>query len=192
MAAPRLSVAQPQAGHRPALIGLICGVSAALPMYAWQGHIPQAAAVFVIAGYTAWLAAGARGDVETQARARSFLRTLPINTSWRRLGRMVADPAFWWTLLFGNATVAGSVWFAGMRAGEVMVGIAAAWTLTAVCLSYGLTLLGPTTRCRRCGYQLAAHLDPSEPQQEVMCPECGRSWTKEQLCLVPPPIRKAA
>lgn len=163
-----------------------------MPMYAWQSQLTQAAAVFVIVGYTTLLAAGALSQIASQEKARAYLCSLAINSPWRRIGRMVSDPGFWWTVLFGNATVAGSVWFAGMRDAVIMAGIAVAWTSTAIALSFGLTLLGPTTRCRRCGYQLAAHLDPAEPEQEVQCPECGRSWTKAQLCLTTPALRKAA
>ncbi len=177
---------------RPAMVALICGLSAALPMYLWQSQPAAAGAAFVIAGYTGWLWAVTREEAAAYQSSRAFLRRMPMNSLLRRVGRMLSDSGFWWTVFFGNITVVGAVYFAGMRVPEVLTGISCSWTLIAVCLSYGLTLHGPTTRCRGCGYQLAAHLDPQSPDQKVKCPECGRSWTKQQLCLVAPPIRRAA
>ena len=47
------------------------------------------------------------------------------------------------------------------------------WSLVSVLLNFGLTILSPTTRCRRCNYQLLAHLDSEPGEQIVQCPECG-------------------
>ena len=113
---------------------------------------------------------------------RSELRLLAINASRRRLLRLLLDPAFWWSVLFGGVTVTGSVWYAGMQIPWVLAGAGAAWALVAVSLNYELTLLQPTTRCRRCHYQLLSHLDPANPAQKVVCPECGAKRVQTEAC----------
>jgi hypothetical protein len=167
------------------LTALVAGVSIALPLYLWQASYEVAIASFVIVGYTVWLWAWTRSDIVTHESLRRHLCGYPVNRPLRRTGRLVRDASFWWSIIVGGATVTGSVWYAGMRDIPTIAGIGGMWSMIAVALSYGATLRGPTTRCRKCGYQLAAHLDPNDPQQVVNCPECGRQWSKSALCLMP-------
>jgi hypothetical protein len=166
------------------LIGAVLGLSAALPMYLWQSSAQVALAAFVIAGYTAWLWAATQRVAMEHAHLRDSLRRLSVNQPGPRIVRLVRDAGFWWSVVFGCSTVTGGVWYAGLRDAELLGAIGAMWGLIAVCMNYSLTLLHPTTRCRRCRYQLVAHLDPGDPHQRIICPECGAEWSKQQLCLV--------
>jgi len=177
--------------HHAAVIGLVVGLSAALPMYLWRSDPKLAVAGFVIFGYTAWLWAATRVSVSADRSAQAAVALLPINRWWRRLGRLLASAEYWWSLMFGCATVTGSLWYAGLKASATLSGIAGVWCVIALCLNFSLTLAYPTTRCRRCGYQLAGHLRFDEPDQVVKCSECGSTWTKAQLCLVAPGANRA-
>jgi len=165
------------------LVGVIVGVNAALPIYLWQASMEVAIAAFVIVGYTAWLWAAAHDAVSATESHRDQLRTLRANSPARRIGRLLLDPGFWWSVVFGCATVTGGVWYAGIREMATLIGIGAVWAVIAASLNYGLTLNQPTTRCRRCKYQLLGHLNADEPDQNITCPECGTRWTRAQLCL---------
>jgi hypothetical protein len=177
----------------PAIVtGLVLGLSAALPMYLWQSNVQMSIAAFVIAGYTAWLWAATHRVAMEHHHERDAVRSLSINRPARRLGRLLQDVGFWWSVAFGCATVTGSVWYAGLREPNLLAAIGGVWGLIAVSMNYSLTLLHPTTRCRRCHYQLVAHLDPEDPLQRVICPECGAEWSKSQLCLVGARYRPAA
>lgn len=175
----------------PPLIGLIVGLSAALPLYLWQSQVHVGVAAFVIAGYTGWLWATARLETARTESERLRLLGLPANHAWRRIGRMLGDAGFWWTLLFGTTTVTGSVWYAGVRDLMVLGAVAASWSVVAIGLSYGTTLRSPTTSCRRCRYPLQAQLALSDTTH-IRCPECGKSWSREQLTLERLPQRLAA
>jgi hypothetical protein len=168
------------------LVGVIVGVNAALPIYLWQARVEVAIAAFVIVGYTAWLWAATHDAVSETELRRDHLRKLSANNSWRRVGRLFSDPGFWWSVVFGSATVTGGVWYAGIRETSTLIGIGGVWALIAASLNYGLTLDQPTTRCRRCKYQLAGHLNTDGEAQHITCPECGAHWTREQLCLTEP------
>lgn len=165
------------------LVGMIVGVNAALPIYLWQASVEVAIAAFVIVGYTAWLWAAAHDAVAETESTRGHLRQFSANAPWRRVGRLLRDPGFWWSVIFGSATVTGGVWYAGIRETATLCGIGIVWALIAASLNYGLTLAHPTTRCRRCKYQLAGHLVTVDPGLRIICPECGTRWTREELCL---------
>ena len=169
------------------LVGIVVGLNAALPIYLWQARMEVAIAAFVIVGYTAWLWAAAHDAVSDTELRRDQLRSFTANSPWRRVGRLLRDPGFWWSLIFGSATVTGGVWYAGIRDTSTLIGIGAVWSIIAASLNYGLTLSQPTTRCRRCQYQLAAHLKADSPAPFITCPECGSQWTRQQLCLSEPP-----
>jgi len=77
--------------------------------------------------------------------------------------------------------VTGSVWYAGIREVVTLAGVAAAWLFIAVSLNYGLTLLHPTTRCRKCAYNLASQIAIDDGKSYVKCPECGARWSRAQL-----------
>jgi len=155
-------------------------------MYFWQKNIELTVATFVIAGYTAslWL--------HLTATARRFadhyrqLKMMEINRSSMRVRRLFADFGFWWSLTFGLAVIGGAAWYGGLHHLQTLAGIEFCWAVVTVILNYEVTVLEPTTRCRHCGYQLIAHLDPSDAAQRVRCPECGRTWSKSDLCLIPP------
>lgn len=176
------------------LVAIIVGVNAALPIYLWQASVEVAIAAFVIVGYTAWLWAATRYAIDENEQHRDALRRLPANSPVHRVGRLLIDPGFWWSIIFGCATVTGGVWYAGMREMTTLIGIGSVWAVIAASLNYGLTLNQPTTRCRRCKYQLAGHIDHSNPAQRITCPECGSRWSQQQLCLSSPPapVKKAA
>lgn len=168
--------------HVPAMVALIVGLSAALPLYLWQMDLSVSIAGFLIAGYTARLWAATSIEL-AQHPARGPHRKAPINGEWRRLGRMLLDPGFWWTLIFGCTVVTASLWYAGLQKPSLLATIGLCWSILATALSYEVTLFLPTTRCRRCRYQLASHLDLTDPFQLVTCPECGTQWTKDDMCL---------
>ncbi len=184
-----------QAGRgSPSLIALILGLSAGLPMYLWQGLTP-AISTLMIVGYTGWLWAATARHFDGDGSIRANLRLLPINAPWRRVRRMLFDAAFWWSLIFGATMVAGSLWYVGLRDEVTIALLAGAWSLIAVCLGYGMSLLQPTTRCRGCGYQLIGQLHATEGDR-VRCPECGRRWSRRDLGIElsrgPLQIRRAA
>lgn len=175
---------------RTLFLGLLVGGSTALPLYLWQRDTSTAVACMIVVGYTVWLWAATTEAAADYRHMCSELRDLPFNCWWRRLGRMAGDWGFWWSTLFGCATITGSAWYVGLQDWFVLGLIGAGWGLVAVSLNYGLTLLHPTTRCRRCYYQLSAHLDPADPHQRVTCPECGARWNKIELGLATPQRRK--
>lgn len=184
-----------QAGRgSPSLIALVLGLSAGLPMYLWQGLTP-AVSTLMIVGYTGWLWAATARHFDGDGSLRANLRLLPINAPHRRVRRMLFDAAFWWSLIFGATMVAGSLWYVGMHDEMTIVLLAAAWSLIAVCLSYGTSILQPTTRCRACGYQLIGQLHATNDDR-VRCPECGRRWSRRDLGIevtkAPARIRRAA
>jgi len=166
-----------------AFLGAFVGMNAALPMYLWQSNTQFAVACFIIVGYTSWLVAATWSEIVASYAMRTNVDALPVNRADRRLKRMCLDMGFWWSLTFGGATVTGSVWYAGFRQMAVLLTVGAIWALVAFLLNYGLTLLTPTTRCRRCGYQLAPHMDPARGEQVLICPECGTAWKKDELLL---------
>ena len=164
-------------------LGAFIGMNAALPMYLWQSNTQIAVACFIIVGYTSWLVSATWSDIVASYALRTNVDGLPVNRTPRRLRRMLLDAGFWWSLMFGGATVTGSVWYAGFRQTSVLVTAGVIWAMVAFLLNYGLTLLTPTTRCRRCGYQLAPHMDPARSEQVLVCPECGTAWKKDELLL---------
>lgn len=167
-------------------IGLVSGSLAAAAMYLWQKNVELTVATFVIAGYTAslWL--------HLSATARRFgdhyraLKVMEINRWPLRARRLLGDFTFWWSLAFGLAVIGGAAWYGGLRHLPTLAAIEACWAVVTLILNYEVTVLEPTTRCRHCGYQLIAHLDPADAAQRVRCPECGRTWSKSDLCLIPP------
>ncbi len=172
-------------------LGVFAGVNAALPMYLWQSNMQLAMACFIVVGYTVWLWAATAGQMAMDFQIRHYLMSLPMNAWHRRLGRMLAAGGFWWSLLFGCAIVTGSAWYVDIRTGDLVGGIAAGWAMVAILLNYGLTLECPSTRCRKCHYQLAPHFDIAGVGQRVRCPECGSRWSKVDLGLAPTPERSA-
>jgi len=112
-------------GLSPSLVGLIIGACGALPMYLWQMSIQAAVACFIIAGYTAWSWAHVHNQSIMRGLLNGELRSLAINRPARRAGRLVVDPGFWWTLVFGGIMVTGSVWYAGIREVVTLAGVAA-------------------------------------------------------------------
>lgn len=171
----------PVRGLSPALVGLILGICAALPMYLWQLNVEIAAASFVVVGYTAWLWTHAHNHALWSGALYAELRRLPVNAPARRTWRMLIDPGFWWTIVFGGLVVSGSVWYAGMRESLIVAGIAGVWCLIAACLRFGLTIVRPTSRCRRCGYDLTGQLAMTEESRAIVCSECGARWSRAQL-----------
>lgn len=163
------------------LVGVFIGMSSALPMYLWQSNAEMAIASFIIATYITWMIVATRVEMAESISTRHHLYTLPCNRSWKRLWRMLLDFGFWWSLMFGVATITGALWYAGLQDTAILTGTGIIWGCLAVLLNFGLTLLHPTTNCRRCGYQLAAHLDPNDVNQIVRCPECGSVWEQSQL-----------
>ena len=174
-------------GNHAPIIGLIVGISAALPMYLWQSRVQVAVASFVMFGYTGWLWASTRLTDVFDPSMRSTLRRMEVNRLWRRTGRLMLDPGFWWSVLFGGAMMAGSLWYVGLKDPHLMTQLIAAWLMIATCLNFGLTLHHPTTRCRRCGYQLLSHMNRVGPHDPIVCPECGATWTAARLCFLDPP-----
>lgn len=185
---------QPVRGLSPSLVGLVLGVCAALPMYLWQGNPQIAAACFIIVGYTACLWTHAHNHGVMEGLRSAELRLLPVNRVERRVIRMLLDPGFWWTVMFGCAIVTGSVWYAGLRDTLVVAGVGGVWAIIAIALSYGLTVIHPVTRCRRCGHDLSGQLAADASQRTITCPECGAKWSRAQLGDAPVVVdwRKAA
>ena len=174
------------------LAGLTIGLSASVILYFWQSSINLSVAAFVIVAHTVTVALHFHGAAMLDVHLRREMSVMRINHFDRRVGRMLADPYFWWSLVFGTGSITLACWFAGLRNPTVLTLIGCAWGGIAVILGYDVTLLYPTTRCRACGYQLIGLLDQSNPGQRLTCPECGRRWTKAQLCLVPPGWREAS
>ncbi|MFW5652597.1 MAG: hypothetical protein ACOC0P_01010 [Planctomycetota bacterium] len=166
------------------LLGLTIGLASSVAVYWWQRTTEISVATCIIMGYTAaiWLRlrAGSQGSVQL----KRHLRTLPVNDTPRRLRRLFSDGEFWSALGFGVVLIGGAAWHGGLRDPMTLSAILSAWVLITIVLDYDLTLLEPTTRCRRCQYQLASHMDVDDPDQIVQCPECGAAWTKRDLCLV--------
>ncbi len=173
---------------RTLLLGAIIGGSAALPLFLWQRETTVAIACWIVVSYTAWLWAATLEAVSDYRHHCEDLRLMLFNNSWRRLRRMFGDVGYWWSTLFGCATVTGSAWYVGMQNPIALAGIGVGWCFVSSFLNYGLTLLHPTTRCRRCFYQLSAHLDEAQQQkqQRVQCPECGARWSRFELGLETP------
>ena len=176
---------------RTLLLGVIIGGSAALPLYLWQHETAVAIACWIVVGYTTWLWAATAEAVSDYRHRCEDLSVMPFNNRLRRLRRMFGDVGYWWSTLFGCATVTGSAWYVGIQNPITLGGIGAGWCCVSSFLNYGLTLLHPTTRCRRCFYQLAAHLERAESKQKVQCPECGARWSKIELGLELPKAAKA-
>lgn len=168
------------------LIGLVSGFVAAGAMYLWQGSIELTVATFMIAGYTASLWLHLTATARRFADHYRHLRTMEINRAPRRVRRLLADFGFWWSLIFGLAVIGGAAWYGGLHDLQTLAAIEGCWAGVTVILNYEVTVLEPTTRCRHCGYQLIGHLDPADAEQRVRCPECGRTWSKSDLCLIPP------
>jgi len=185
------SMLQRGLSFRTLMLGVLVGGSAGLPLYLWQGDAPTAIACMIVVGYTIWLWAATAEAAADYRHLCSELRELPFNCWWRRLGRMLGDWGFWWSTMFGCATITGSAWYVGLQDWMILAAIGVGWAAVAVALNYGLTLLHPTTRCRRCFYQLSAHLDPDDVHQRVICPECGAKWNKIELGLAAPQRRRA-
>jgi len=164
-------------------LGCFIGVNAALPMYLWQSNTQIAVACFIIVGYTSWLVSATWSEIMDSYALRTNVDGLPVNRTARRLRRLSLDMGFWWSLMFGGATVTGSVWYAGFRQMTVLVTVGVIWSMVAFLLNFGLTLLTPTTRCRKCAYELAPHMDPARPEQVMVCPECGTAWKQDELLL---------
>ncbi|MCL4209367.1 MAG: hypothetical protein HRU76_14290 [Phycisphaeraceae bacterium] len=172
---------EPVGGLSPSLVGLVLGVSAAIPLYLWQGSPQIAIASFVIVGYTGWLWAHSFNHAALASTLSRELRSMSINRHSRRVGRMLLDPGFWWTMLFGGLMVSGSVWYAGVRDPAVVTAVAASWGFIALCMSYGYTLVHPTSNCRRCGYDLRGQLASDPEAGVVRCPECSAKWSRWQV-----------
>lgn len=165
------------------LVGVFIGMSAALPLYLWQSNAEMAIASFIIAAYVTWMIVVTRVEMAESISTRHYLYTLPCNRPWQRLWRMFMDFGFWWSLMFGGATITGALWYAGLQNTVILSCTGVIWGGLAMLLNFGLTLLHPSTNCRRCGYQLASHLDPNDSKQIVRCPECGSVWEKSQLLI---------
>lgn len=161
----------------PPLIGLIFGISTAIPMYLWQSSIESAIATFLIAGYIAFVGLASHNDIAHLAQHRSQLRLMSCNRLSRRVKRLALMPGFWWNVCFGGGIVTGSLWYAGLQDPGALAQVGGAWFAIAVCLNYGASMLHPTTRCRHCGYQLVGQLAASPGAPRVRCPECGRKAT---------------
>lgn len=168
------------------LTGLLAGFGAGAGVHLWMGAVHLSVAAAIMFAYAAGILVVAHRAAELDVNVRRRVRTFPINLTHRRLWRLVLDRAFWWSLVFGWGCVLGASWFGGIREPLNLALIATAWGLVDVLLSYELTLLQPTTRCRRCFYQLLDQLDPADSEQQVRCPECGSLWSKRDLCLALP------
>jgi len=166
-------------------IGLLAGGSAGAAMHVWLGATQITVATFVMVGYMAGALTLVRRVWRFDSQSLEQLRSLEINRPTQRLRRLVADRQFWLSTGIGVACLGGAAWYGGLREPRMIALVAAAWTLLDVLLSYDLTVLHPTTRCRRCHYQLMPFLNPADPHQRVRCTECGAVWSKEQLCLTP-------
>jgi len=171
-------------------VGLLAGGGAGAGVHLWLGAVHLSIAAAIMFAYAAGILVVAHRAAQLEVDIRRRVRGFPINLTHRRLWRLVLDRAFWWSLVFGWACMAGAAWFGGIREPMTLGLIGVAWGLVDVLLSYELTLLQPTTRCRRCFYQLLDQLDPNDPEQSVRCPECGSLWTKRDLCLGPGLQRK--
>jgi hypothetical protein len=165
---------------------VVIGVAAGGGLYFWQQNVQLAIAAFVIVAHAATVFIHFHRAALLDVNMRRELGRMQINTTSRRVLRLLGDPYFWWSLFFGVATIDIACWFAGLHDPVKLALIGLAWGIISVMLGFDLTLLYPTTRCRHCGYQLIGLLDYTDPSQTLTCPECGRTWTKAQLCLVPP------
>jgi hypothetical protein len=173
-------------------VSVVIGITAGGGLYLWQGNPHLAIAAFVIVAHAATVIVHCHRAALHDVHLRRELVDMQINAGFRRFLRLIADPYFWWSLFFGIATIDIACWFAGLHDPLKLGLIAVAWGIISVMLGYDVTLLYPTTRCRGCGYQLIGLLDETDPRQSLTCPECGRTWSKAQLCLVPPGYRKQA
>lgn len=172
----------PKAG----LIGLVFGSVAAGGMSLWQHSVELTVATFMIAGYTASLWLYLSAMARKYGSHYEHLKLMEINRPTLRVRRLFTDFAFWWSLTFGLAVIGGAAWYGGLRSIPTIGWIECCWSLVTLILNYEVTVLEPTTRCRHCGYQLIGQLDPSDAAQRVRCPECGKTWSKSDLCLIPP------
>lgn len=155
-------------------------------MYAWQSSIELSVSTFMIAGYTASLWLHLSATARRYGSHYHHLKQMEINRISLRIRRMLTDFAFWWSLMFGLAVIGGAAWYGGLRSTTTIGWIELCWALVTLFLNFEVTVLEPTTRCRHCGYQLIGQLDPSDAAQRVRCPECGKTWSKSDLCLIPP------
>ncbi|MEC9372229.1 MAG: hypothetical protein VYC34_00220 [Planctomycetota bacterium] len=164
---------------------MVVGAAAGFGMQVWLGATHLSVAAFVMSAYAAGVFLIAQRDAALDGELQQHVRRAAINRTRRRLFRLVRDPLSWWSLAFGLGCLLGASWLGGIR-GVVTLGlIGLAWSLVNFLLSYELTVLHPTTRCRKCFYQLIGILNPAEPEQRVRCPECGSVWRKQDLCLTP-------
>jgi ribosomal protein L40E len=106
---------------------------------------------------------------------------MAANSTARRIRRMLADPRFWWSVLFGAGTITVSLWYAGLRQEPILALLGGAWCMIAVCMNYGATLIPPSSRCRRCGYDLISQIHICAADGRITCPECGSRWLKGQF-----------
>lgn len=157
-------------------------------MHLWQHNVELTIATFVICGYTAGLWFHLSATAAQYVDLYRQLRKMPINAPHQRVRRLFTDFGFWWSLFFGLATIGSAGWYAGLRHMPSLIAVEALWGVTTLILNYETTILQPTTRCRNCSYQLLAQLDPDDPAQRVRCPECGKKWSKSDLCLLPPGV----
>lgn len=154
-------------------------------MFVWQGSVELACSAYVIVGYTTGYWFHLRTVRRWSLDMMRDLKRREINRFDRRVARLLGDVAFWLSLMFGALLVFGSAWYAGLRAPLSLAYVAGGWALIAILLNFEMTVLFPTTRCRKCDYQLLPQLNPEDLTQVVLCPECGSHWTKSDLFLTP-------
>lgn len=162
------------------------GSLAAGGMYVWQNSVELSVATFMIAGYTASLWLHLSATARRYGSHYEQLKLMEINRHSLRIRRLLSDFAFWWSLAFGLAVIGGAAWYGGLRSLTTIGWIEVCWAVVTLMLNFEVTVLEPTTRCRHCGYQLIGQLDPSDATQRVRCPECGKTWSKSDLCLILP------
>lgn len=172
------------------LAGSLFGGGAALAMYLWQQSVELTGASYVIVGYTTGYWFHLRTTCQWSLQMMRDLKRHSINRVHSRIGRMLADSTFWVSLLAGAVLIPASAWYAGLRDPYGLAWVAGCWSMIALMLNFEMTVLFPTTRCRKCDYQLLAQFNPEDPQQVVRCPECGTAWSKSDLFVTPRmPIR---
>jgi hypothetical protein len=154
-----------------------------MPIALGVRHAPVAAASFIIVAYAAWLLRVVHRPIADLRAFRRRLVRLPVNRHRPRVRRLVGDSGFWWSQVGGAVIVLGSVWFVGHPPAARLGLIAVAWFVLMIGMSYELTLVYPTSRCRSCRYELRAHFRALLSRSSITCPECGSSWTQRELLL---------